>query len=180
MTEWFNNPVNLVAVLSVVGLVFAAGQWVGRVNSHISGVGALLKEIRFDIKELLGRLPPVTVAGDSPLRLTDLGNSISETLDVRKWARRTASTSSERLCDKPPYDIQDFCFRFVKQDFIPDQDQSAQLRMCAYENGLELDKILDVLAIELRDEFLRQQKLAGLGLTEADISDAVAWARSGK
>lgn len=72
MAEWFGNPIVIVAVLSVVGLVFATGQWVGRVNSHISVVGALLKEIRQDIneirqdiKEILGRLPPAVVAGKS-------------------------------------------------------------------------------------------------------------------
>lgn len=68
MTEWFGNLVAVVAVLSVVGLVFAAGQRVGRVNSNISGVSALLKEIRQDIREILGRLPPVAVEGDSPPR----------------------------------------------------------------------------------------------------------------
>ena len=48
--------------------------------------------------------------------------------------------------------------------------------------GLERrrDKVLDVLAIELRDELLREQKMSELGLTEDDISDAVAWARSDK
>ncbi len=58
MTEWLNNPINLVAVLSVAGLVFAVGQWAGRTNSHVSEVDALLKEIRFDVKKILGRLPP--------------------------------------------------------------------------------------------------------------------------
>lgn len=50
MTEWFNNPVIVVAVLGVAGLIFAAGQWVGRINSHVSGVSALLKEICFDVQ----------------------------------------------------------------------------------------------------------------------------------
>ena len=182
MTEWINNPVVVVAVLSVAGLIFAAGQWVGRVNSHVNGVSALLKEIRFDIKKILGRLPPVAVAGDSPLRLTDLGKSISRTLDARQWAQQIADTMSDRPCDETPYDVQEFCFRYVKQDFQPDRDQNAQLRTCASENGLKLDKVLDVLAIELRDELLRKQRRATLrerlNTTEADISNAVAWARS--
>ena len=182
MTEWINNPVVVVAVLSVAGLIFATGQWVGRVNSHVSGVSALLKEIRSDIKQILSRLPPIAVAGDSPLRLTDLGESVSKTLDAKRWAGQIASTLSERPSDEPPYEIQDFCFRYVKQELKPIPEQDAQLRMCAYENGIELDKVLDVLAIELRDALLRNQRRAklrsSLKITEADISNAVAWARS--
>lgn len=106
MAEWFGNLIAVVAVLSVVGLVFAAGQWVGRVNSHISGVSALLKEIRFGINEILGRLPPVAIAEDSPLN--------------------------------------------------PDQDQNTPHRSA---DGV-------------------RTKLTESGLTEADIADAVAWARS--
>ena len=66
MAEWFENPVYLVAVLGVVGLVFATGQWVCQVNSHVRVVSALLKEIRFSIKEIQGRLAPAPTAGDCP------------------------------------------------------------------------------------------------------------------
>ena len=115
MAEWFSNLVAVVAVLGVVGLVFATGQWVGRVISHINVVSALLKEIRQDvneirqdIKEILGCLPPAAVEGDSPPK--------------------------------------------------SDRDQNAPHRTA---EGV-------------------RAKLAERGLTEADISDAVAWARSGE
>lgn len=154
MSVWSNSPVIVIASLSFVGLVFAAGQWVGRVNAHTSTVSVLMNEIRQDIKKILGRLPPVVISRGSPLRLTGLGQSISNTLSGKCWARRTAPALVDRVRNKQPYEIQDICFSFMKKEFKPDKEWNAKLRICAYENGLEPDKVLEVLAIELRDELL--------------------------
>ena len=84
MQEWLANPVAWVAALSllsmVAGAAFAFGTWKGKVDSDRASFKVFMKEVRDDIKEILGRLPSPTVADGSPLQLTDCGKSISERL----------------------------------------------------------------------------------------------------
>ena len=82
MNEWIANPLFWVVFLSLLpvaaGAIFAFGQWKGRVDSDRALLKGLMAEIRNDIKEILRRLPAPTVDANSPLRLADLGKSISE------------------------------------------------------------------------------------------------------
>ena len=82
MNEWIANPLFWVVFLSLLpvaaGAIFAFGQWKGRVDSDRALFKGLMAEVRSDIKEILRRLPAPTVDANSPLRLADLGKSISE------------------------------------------------------------------------------------------------------
>ena len=82
MNEWLANPLFWIVFLSLLsvaaGAIFAFGQWKGRVDSDRVLLRGLMAEIRNDIKEILRRLPSPAVAANCPLRLVDLGKSISE------------------------------------------------------------------------------------------------------
>ena len=54
----------------------------------------------------------------------------------------------------PPYDVPEFCRTYVKHEFKPNPELEAQIKNCAYENGLERSQVLEVLAVALRDEIL--------------------------
>ena len=151
MTGWMTNPLSwLVAASTLIGV----GVWIGKVNEHRSTVHAFMVEIREDIKRILGRLPSATVVGQSPLKLTELGQSISETLNASQWAEESARMLAVRTKGKSPFDIQDFCMRYVHYEFHPPSDLGAKIKMCAYENGIDSKQVFDVLAIELRDKLL--------------------------
>ena len=155
MGEWWVVPSIVVAVMAAAALIFKIGRWVGSVDSDRDKFRAFMEEVRKDIKEILGRLPPVPVAGGGPIQLTDLGRDISETLQAREWAERAAAALGERVKGKPPYEVQDICYDYVKKEFHPTDEQEAKIRTCAYENALDRDKVPDVLAIELRDVLLK-------------------------
>ena len=82
MNEWFANPLFWIASLSLLsvaaGAIFAFGRWKGRVDSDRASFKEFMTEVRNDIKEILRRLPSLTVDAHSPLRLADLGKPISE------------------------------------------------------------------------------------------------------
>lgn len=169
MSEFLNSPLVLIPVLAVIGLVFAIGKWVGGVNEHKRGIeqgfadqrkalSDFMSEIRNDIKNILSRLPPATVAGGSPLRLTELGQAVSDALDVSAWAERTAPTLSARTQGKQPHEIQDLCFAYIVEEFQPDEDMDTKINASAYENGIEREQVLRVLAIELRDKLLASHR----------------------
>ena len=151
MDSWWVIPSIIVSALAVGALIFRVGKRVGSVEPDRKDFREFIKEVRDDIKEILGRLPPSSVARGSPLPLTDLGRRISETLSAREWAEETASAIADRAQDKQPYEIQEFCFDYIKKEFSPAAELEARIGMCAYENGIDRDEVLNVLAIELRD-----------------------------
>lgn len=107
------------------------------------------------IKATLGQLPSTAISDSSPLHLTDMGESISATLQAREWAERTAAALGERVKGKRPYEVQDISFEYVKNEFRPTEEQEVEIRTCAYEKGVKRDIVLDVLAVELRDVLLK-------------------------
>lgn len=160
MSEWMESPYVMAAGAAlVVGLlagVFRAGRWYGAVNSDreafkdfMKGVRDDLGAIRASIERILHRLPAGTVAHTSPLALTELGREVSEELDARGWAERTAPEFAERTRGEDPYTVQETCFEAAAGPF--DADLEAKIRSCAYERGLEREQVVKVLAIELRD-----------------------------
>ena len=161
MPNFENVPLNpwvlLGAIVAVGTVIFYVGKWVGDVNAFKSGtVGGLLREIRDDIRTLLDRVPEVHIARGSPLRLTPLGESVSESLDARTWMEVVASELADRVLaeEMSPYDIQDYCLGYMREDFDPTVEQNELIKRCAYESGLNQQQVLEVLAIELRDRLL--------------------------
>lgn len=156
MENWI-VPIVLVAIAAVTAigkLIY----WMGEVNADRKGVNDFMKEIRSDIRKILRRLPAPTIKSGSPIQLTELGRSISDDLHARDWVERTAPSLTERVRGKQPFEIQAFCFDYVKDEFEPSATLLLRLQESAYDNSIDLDGVLDVLAVELRDRLL---ELAG-------------------
>ena len=158
MNERFANPLFWIAFLSLLpvtaGAIFAFGQWKGKVDSDRASFKGLMAEIRNDIKEILRRLPSHTLAGGSPLRLTDLGKSISERLDAPTLAQDLVPLLQERIEGKTPYEIQEMCFDYIRHQYNPPDEVDTLIKTCAYDNGIDRGQVVDVLAVELRDKLL--------------------------
>ena len=164
MADFFSHPV---VVLAGVALAVRLCVWYGAVNSDRDAFNKFMEEVRADIKKIgdridkiFDRLPVRAVAGSSPLKLTDLGKRISETVDASGLAEKLASRLSGEVEGKSPYGIQEFCGDYVKKEKanLFDVDQANVLEMCAYEEGIKVDQVYDVIAIELRDKLIALKK----------------------
>ena len=163
----------VVAVAVLIGSIFGAGRWVERINtSHTKlrndidrNLAAFkefareirddVREVRNDIKSILLHLDPRSVASGSPLHLTDLGQSISDELDVAEWAERTAPELMEKAKGMTAYKVQEMCFEYV-QEWLPPSNLDEKIDAAAYTRGMKRKGVLDVFAIELRNELLAQ------------------------
>ena len=125
------------------------------IRSEITGIRSEVTEIRSEVRKILMRLFSASVSSGSPIQLTDLGRDISKTLQVHEWAENVAVKVGEQVRDKQPYKIQEFCFDYVKTEFKPDNELETRIGMCAFENGIDQDGVLDVFALELRDILLK-------------------------
>ncbi len=147
-------------VATAVGLVSALlgiGIWIGGVNSDRENFKEFIREVREDIKKILRRLPPRTIEGASPLRLTELGRAISKELDAGKWAREVAPSVQ---CDADDaFGIQQLSFEYAKQEDSFSPAMVRAIRKSAFEHGIEEEQVRQVLALELRDVLLQQEDL---------------------
>jgi hypothetical protein len=150
MEVWQAIAATVTIGVSLVGI----GMWIGAVNSDRDSFKTFMARIETKVDDILKRLPPVTVAGSSPLRLTDLGQTISEQIGGKELARTLAPTLLEKIKGMEPYEIQEECRRYVTEDFAPTEEQERIFKACAFENGIKVEQIWNVVAVELRDELL--------------------------
>ena len=128
-------------------------QEIDKIHSHID-------KIHSRIDDIFGKLGgPATLKNASPTMLTELGQSISETLGASDWAEDLAPRLLKRVADADAYDIQVFAFQYVEDEFTPTPWMEATIKQCAYENGLRRKQVINVLAIELRDQLLHLRQL---------------------
>lgn len=152
MAVMLNHPlVAWSALLALGGAIF----WAGRIQEHKSGVADYIKEIREDIKKVLGRLPNDPVIGTgSPIRLTELGNTISAEVRGKEWAEEKSDSLVDDCRDLRAYEIQEKCFAYAKRPDVLDDEMQGRVLNSAYKHGQGRDSVLNVLAVELRDNIL--------------------------
>ncbi|MYA15555.1 MAG: hypothetical protein F4089_01570 [Gammaproteobacteria bacterium] len=151
----------LAAVIMLIVRIESHGRWKGEMEAHKAEmtehkatVAKFMEEIRDRLLEVFDRLPPVPVAGGSPLRLTKLGETIAEELDASEWIAKVAAEVRGDVEGKRPYDVQEFCGEYIHEVFRPDDEQDEKIKACAYDHGLTDSQVLDVLVVLLRDELL--------------------------
>ena len=155
MGEWLNNPLTYVLALAVGGLIVRGLFWLRDVHNAKEGWGAIVTEIRADIKEIFKRLPPLPapVSASSPLTLTltEFGRKMSESMDATTWARAVAPSLQEDVAGKRAFEIDAFSRDYVGERMTRDD----RVAKCMYEMGVERDAALRVLQVVLRDELLK-------------------------
>ncbi len=160
------NPVWIVAIVAIATIFYKIVSWAVRVdefkgttNKFLQGFREDLNGLTDDIKAILLRLPSGAVHRGSSLRLTELGEKISNELGAAAWAK--AQAQAENLADSvkemSSYKVQDRCFSFVRTEIKPEDPYHRQIEECAFDNGLSITDVLQVIGIELRDHLLSQR-----------------------
>ena len=121
-------------------------------DTDLKSIKGFMEEIRGDIKKIFAKIGPALVAGESPLRLTELGEKVAECLDAHAWAARVAPDLLPEIEGFQPFQIDDFAVTHVTNHRNEWEQKVAE---CAYKFGLKRDDVPPVLRISLRDELLR-------------------------
>lgn len=171
MSDWFQTPLIFTAILAVVSSLVGIGVWVGRISERLANLKEnadndrsvlkeFMQEIRDDIKKILRGLPPQTATGTSPMRLTDLGERIAESISALAWAAAEADSiiNDETLLDLEPFQIEAFCERHVTDGASEEGTIRDKVLEAAYEFGIDKSLVLPVLRIPLRDALLKRRE----------------------
>ena len=159
--DWNNPLVYMVLGFAAISGILYLARWMGRTDASINAIKKAIDEIQTDISTLraeidrtLGRLPDNAIFRESPLRLGGLGKSISHALNAAAWAKETASDIAPKITGKHPYEVQEFCKHYIRNEFNPPHDFMQKMMDCAYNDSISLEEVKKVLVIELRDALL--------------------------
>ena len=170
--NWFYISVSI-AVISLIIVIMVRligiGVWVGTTNTQIESlqnglktvqeglktVQEGLKTVQEDIKKLFERLPPPKTAdSSSPLNLTDFGQKISDHVDAKEWASNNVRNLMNQARDKEEFEIFAICSEYVEKTFNEDTEFNRKVQSVAYNYGTDIEQVLMVYRIELRDQVL--------------------------
>ena len=161
-TPWLAIVGAVAAAIVIGGVLVSIGIWIGSVNANLKtfkdAVGEIkeaVDKIRDTTNSVLHELTSKTLAPGSPLEPNELGKKVSEAIGVPSIVKGLAAGLSEKAEGKHPYDIQELCFNFVRDDYEPSDEVEKNIKEFAYKNGISRADVMDVLAVELRDEILR-------------------------
>lgn len=127
------------------------------IQKTLSSIDVTLGNIDGDLKALMRGASSLTVERGSTLRLTELGRNVSQSVDARALAEQLVVDLLDDVFDLEPYDVQTFCFDYINEKFELSAEDRDRFKACAFDNGIDLHQVLDVLAIELRDILLDPQ-----------------------
>ena len=155
MAQWLSTPLTIVAIVAILtGLgtiltfVWKIGRWTNKIDSGVEQFTSFAGEIRADIKQIFLRLPPVPVAGRSPLELTEFGQGIAKALQVHQWATELAPTLVDEVADKRPFEVDQFSDTYVTSRL--DEQWNERVAGTAYDFGIDRSGVLSVMRVVLR------------------------------
>ncbi len=132
---------------------------------------AVIKDVN-DIKLFLSlRFPEAAfLQKQSPAALTESGKQLTDTVGADaiadKYADQAAVPENPNACQ-----MQRACFAFAEQDLLGklDTETKDKIETEAYEQGIEVDSILRLIGVVLRDRLLSEY---GMNPKQADERDA--------
>ena len=123
------------------------------------------RDIRKSIESMLNRLPPATTRPGSPMTLTSLGKEIAQEIQVAQWIPQYVRENLSGLRGENHYEIQKICFHHA-QILMENRlskagmgDKVDAMKTSAFQHGISLQQVLDVVGIALRDEVLKALSL---------------------
>lgn len=145
--------ISVTVVIAMITFAYRYGKWQGEVDSDRKRFSKFIEEIRKDIKDILGRIPPSPTTSASPIQLTELGERISNNIDAESWAEKVASEMISQTKDMDSFKIQEVAFDHAKT-FEPNEKLLQNMRDSAFQEGIKLEGVRDVLGVVLRDRLL--------------------------
>ena len=158
LADW-TVPAAIIATIGVIAVLVRIGMWIGRVNSDrdsfkefMEAVRDDFKEVRADIKNILVKVSgPQTVERGRPLRLTELGKEIADEIGAYSIAHELSERVQREIEGMTAHDIQEFCMTYVNDEWVLEPHHERSIKDAAFNHGVIMKQVLEVIAIELRD-----------------------------
>ena len=184
MNEWLQSNWHLILFLLIIcGIVYRFSKWQGKVIAELNSLGNSMKEVTTDQKSLGNSMKEVTteqksmwnsintieativrilerlpvqklVEKCSPVHLTRRGKKFSADLSIRNWAEDHAKNLVQDASGKQEYKIFEMCEKYISSLVDEDPDFDEAIRKGAYDGGADVEQLIKVYEVELRDAIL--------------------------
>ena len=157
----------LLLILGFGALIWKTSKWHSGINhrmekaeNRLDKIETRLDTIGDDISEIFKRLPAKPVESiSSPIGLTDYGKELSEQIKAVEIMEMQVDRVKDAVKGFNAYQIQEHCFTFCKNELMSELKENEidlynQIHEVAYKEGLDLEKLTRVIALELRDKIL--------------------------
>lgn len=149
-----------IIIIVVPFLFWKIPVWKTRIEEKIENIEEKIEKLesRYEniFQILVGAVGQPLVKSNSPLTLTDYGITISEKINAGGVAKVYAERLFPEIKNLNAYQIQEYCFEYCKNSLLDDlklanPGQYETIHTVAFEDGIEINKITRVIAIQLRD-----------------------------
>ena len=163
--EYLSNDVSLlIAIILVIGWCFAIHLKIKDLEplrKNASSILAVVKKVEKINETLINRYGKDVTRIDSPVSLSDYGIELSKKINapsiVTEYAPKLTQKAKEKHMNR--YQIQKNSFTLAKQALENlekiDKKRFDRLANLAYEEGIEIESLIKILGLELRDEVLK-------------------------
>ncbi len=111
------------------------------------------KEIRDDIKMIF---KDQTVELKSPIQLTDFGKKIADNIRASDWSEKFVPEIVDKTIGKEEFEIFEICVEHISEKYNNDPDFQKVVRANAYQHGTDIENVLKVQQVRLRDSILEK------------------------
>lgn len=169
MAEPGGNYVVVIAVVAVaiigaaIKFLMQYYEWKGKINAKSESFDTVIRNIESKFSAINTRLDniwshisgsPATTRAESPIRLTEFGHRISSEWRARDWVRPHAEHLKSQAFGKEEFEVYELCKDYI-ENYRFTTEERRSLHSVAYENGTTVDRVYEVLIIELRDRILQ-------------------------
>ena len=156
----------MLILIAVLYIIYKVGQWEGKSVLHkeridkVEGFRDMVVELGAKVDLILQYTKPkALLESKSPISLTERGVEISDAMSANTLFEKYKDELQKRVDEKEPetaYDIQEKSFSVVKSDFseLLNDEELSNLKQVAFNKGIELDEIIQIFGIILRDYIL--------------------------
>ena len=113
------------------------------------------KEVRDDIKRIF---QDQTVEAKSPIELTNFGKKIADQIKAYDWSEKFAPGIVDKTIGKEEFEIFEICVDHISEKYNDDIDFQKVVRANAYQHGTNVENVLKVQQVSLRDCLLEKFK----------------------
>ncbi len=172
MPEWLaETPWWVVAGLTITLAIalFKAARWTASTDKRLDSLETIVKEIRGDIKRIFQDQKEVrddikrifqdqTVEAKSPIELTNFGKKIADQIKAYDWSEKFAPGIVDKTIGKEEFEIFEICVDHISEKYNDDIDFQKVVRANAYQHGTNVENVLKVQQVSLRDCLLEKFK----------------------
>ncbi len=181
ITQLFGQPWVWVLVAGIIlwnmgRFVWKVATWKATTDHRLSSLEKVIPEVYVMLDRILTLLispkPGHPVAeSSSPSKLNEYGRELSEKIKAKKVAAAYVDKMHEETQNMNAYQVQQHCFLFSMIKMLDDLEKNDKeifdrISAVAYEDGLEIERLMRVIGFELRD-----QVLAMKGKTHAEVDE---------